>query len=212
MNNEEITQRLLAFMNSNRFMPMRKRTLARELEIDEADYSRFRRLLDTLVERGTIRELKKGKFGLPFSAGKRTGSGAAQDRGPLGGEWKKTPAADGSEDTEGTGEEAGSGGIVRGGVGRNAPGGDNAEPDADFTDEEGGEGGEEDGGERGAEPFEPRAQRERGRERGRPERAERGGRNERGGREERLERGGKPGKPGQPLSAPPGTKTRRIEV
>jgi len=64
MDVDAIKTQLLELMNSGRFMPMRKRNLARELEISEGDYREFRLLLDEMVKAKEIAELKRGKFGL----------------------------------------------------------------------------------------------------------------------------------------------------
>jgi len=65
MNENDIKSRLLDLLGSKRYMPMRKRGIARELDVSEEDYRDFRVLLESLVKRGEIVELKRGKFGLP---------------------------------------------------------------------------------------------------------------------------------------------------
>lgn len=65
MNTHAATERLLAFMSSDTYIPLRKRSLARALDIPEEDYALFRALLGRLADRQVILELKKGKYGLP---------------------------------------------------------------------------------------------------------------------------------------------------
>jgi len=65
MDTSAVTERLLAFMSGETYMPMRKRSLARALDIPEEDYASFRALLGRLADQQVILELKKGKYGLP---------------------------------------------------------------------------------------------------------------------------------------------------
>ena len=65
MDTDEIRQHVLEYMNSLKYMPMRKRGIAKALEVSDQDYAKFRHLLDEMVESGDIVELRRGKFGLP---------------------------------------------------------------------------------------------------------------------------------------------------
>ncbi|HYF51848.1 MAG TPA: ribonuclease R [Planctomycetota bacterium] len=65
MNSEQLREQVLELMSGPGYMPMRKRGLAKSLEISDDDYRAFRELLDEMVSSGEIVELKRGKFGLP---------------------------------------------------------------------------------------------------------------------------------------------------
>lgn len=64
-NQEQLRIRILNFMGEPGFQPLRKRALAKKLEIDDDDYVDFRHFLDELVEKGEVAELRHGKYGLP---------------------------------------------------------------------------------------------------------------------------------------------------
>jgi ribonuclease R len=67
MNTDEMKTSILELMSAPEYMPMRKRGLAKALDISDEDYREFRHLLETLAESGEISELRRGKFGLPLS-------------------------------------------------------------------------------------------------------------------------------------------------
>ena len=66
MNRDDMKTSVLRLLASPSYMPMRKRGLAKELDIDDEDYRNFKELLDAMAGDGTIAELKKGKWGLPL--------------------------------------------------------------------------------------------------------------------------------------------------
>jgi ribonuclease R len=70
-------------MGRSGFQPMRKRALAKKLDIDDNDYLDFRHFLDDLVEKGEVGELKHGKYGLPKQ-------GEPRKHGKPGGSARKT--------------------------------------------------------------------------------------------------------------------------
>ncbi|HYG75754.1 MAG TPA: ribonuclease R [Planctomycetota bacterium] len=87
-------------------MPMRKRSLARELDIADEDYRDFRLLLDDMVKSNEIAELKRGKFGLPLGAaasaapaarGARPSKVTPRDRGNARSTWDSGRNADAEE-------------------------------------------------------------------------------------------------------------------
>lgn len=90
MDRKELKEKLMGLMQSQRFLPMRKRSLAHELNISDEVYPAFRRLLEELVKSGEIAELKKGKFGLPRTnkGGRDRSSTPARDRGPTRNDWE----------------------------------------------------------------------------------------------------------------------------
>src|ERR1700750_2021288 len=88
MDRKELKEKLLLLMQSQRYLPMRKRSLAHELNISDEIYPTFRRLLEDLVKSGEISELKKGKFGLPRAKGGQRTSGPSRDRGPSPKDWE----------------------------------------------------------------------------------------------------------------------------
>ncbi|MCY3023757.1 MAG: hypothetical protein NTW87_32655, partial [Planctomycetota bacterium] len=91
MDTEEMQSRILEFLSSAAYMPMRKRSLARALHVPDEDYRAFRQLLQRMADRNEIAELKRGKYGLldPRAAGAQW-SGETQRRGP-GSETVATP-------------------------------------------------------------------------------------------------------------------------
>ena len=76
---DALRARLLDFMAQPGFTPLRKRALARKLDVSDAEYVDFRHFVDELVERGVLAELKHGKFGLPrhVPAGRHAATAAA---------------------------------------------------------------------------------------------------------------------------------------
>ena len=66
MNIDQMKTSILELMSSAEYVPMRKRGLAKALEISDEDYRQFRHLLEELAEKGEISELRRGKFGLPL--------------------------------------------------------------------------------------------------------------------------------------------------
>src|SRR5258706_11867576 len=107
MDESEVKEKLLELMSSSRYMPMRKRSLARELDISDEDYRDFRVLLDELVKQNVIDELKRGKFGLPRADDRaRTatlnfGIGKRRDESKFGPPAPKSRDDDGDRDQEG---------------------------------------------------------------------------------------------------------------
>ncbi len=72
INLERLRFQILDLMGQSGFQPMRKRALAKKLDIDDDDYLDFRHFLDDLVEKGVIGELRHGKYGLPRAGEPRT--------------------------------------------------------------------------------------------------------------------------------------------
>jgi len=72
---EQIHLRILDLMSEPGFQPLRKRALAKKLQIDDDDYVDFRHFLDELVEKGEVAELRHGKYGLPHQGEKRKRGG-----------------------------------------------------------------------------------------------------------------------------------------
>jgi ribonuclease R len=68
MNTDDMKNQILQLMSSNAYMPMRKRGLAKALDISDGDYRDFRALLEEMTDAKEIAELKRGKFGLPLDA------------------------------------------------------------------------------------------------------------------------------------------------
>jgi ribonuclease R len=65
MDSVQLQKKVLDLMADKSYMPLRKRGLARELEIDDEAYAEFRNLLEDMTDKGLIAELKRGKYGLP---------------------------------------------------------------------------------------------------------------------------------------------------
>ena len=65
----DLKTRVLELFSSNSYMPMRKRGIAKALDVDDEDYGGLKNLLDNMAECGEIAELKKGKYGLPLKGG-----------------------------------------------------------------------------------------------------------------------------------------------
>jgi ribonuclease R len=65
MDVDDTKPRIFELMAKPSFMPMRKRGLAKALEISDEDYGEFRDLLEEMAEAGEIAELRRGKYGLP---------------------------------------------------------------------------------------------------------------------------------------------------
>ncbi len=68
MTRDELKEAVLRLLSSPSYMPMRKRGLARQLDIDDEDYLAFKELLNEMASEGSIDELKKGKWGLPLGS------------------------------------------------------------------------------------------------------------------------------------------------
>jgi len=81
MKRDDLKTAVLELLASPSYMPMRKRGLARQLDIDDEEYLAFKDLLSEMAEEGTIDELKKGKWGLPLGGAKpaRKGTGSRAD-------------------------------------------------------------------------------------------------------------------------------------
>ncbi len=90
MDTDQTKARIFELMASAKYMPMRKRGLAKALEIPDEFYGQFRRILEALAESGEIAELRRGKFGLPATDG-------GAERKPAG---KKSRDHDSDESTE----------------------------------------------------------------------------------------------------------------
>ena len=73
MKRDDLKEAVLHLLSTPNYMPMRKRGLARQLHIDDEDYLAFKDLLSEMAEEGTIDELKKGKWGLPFGGSPKGG-------------------------------------------------------------------------------------------------------------------------------------------
>ncbi len=67
-------------------MPMRKRSLARQLDLDMDEYVDFRHLIDEMVDSGAVSQLKRGKYGLPRTAGKGNTAKGKKGRRAKGGD------------------------------------------------------------------------------------------------------------------------------
>jgi len=65
LDREKTLDRLLDLFATPGVPPMRKRAMAKALEIEDEDYLDFRHWIEEWVENGRIAELKHGKFGLP---------------------------------------------------------------------------------------------------------------------------------------------------
>src|SRR5437868_1706320 len=68
MKSPDLKERVLQLMSSPSFMPMRKRGLAKALDISDEEYRGFKELLEEMSAEREIAELKKGKYGLPPAA------------------------------------------------------------------------------------------------------------------------------------------------
>ena len=66
MNVEIMKTQILELMANKSYMPMRKRGLAKALDISDGDYGLFRELIDQMVTDNEIAELKRGKYGMPL--------------------------------------------------------------------------------------------------------------------------------------------------
>ena len=87
-NKNTLRQKILDLMAGAAFMPMRKRGLAKQLELDMDEYVDFRHLIDEMVDGGEVSQLKRGKYGLPRSGGKGStskGKPGRRSKGAAGG-------------------------------------------------------------------------------------------------------------------------------
>ena len=60
MDIEQTKTQILELMSAPEYMPMRKRGLAKALEIPDEFYGQFRRTLEAMAESGEIAELRRG--------------------------------------------------------------------------------------------------------------------------------------------------------
>lgn len=67
------TESILAFLKSPAYRPMRIRDLARSLKISHDTYRSFRRLVDEMVEKGELVELRQSRYAVPDAGSFVTG-------------------------------------------------------------------------------------------------------------------------------------------
>jgi ribonuclease R len=97
MDTNEIKNRLFAVLSGCKSGPMRKRGLAKALDIEANEYRQFRKLLEEMADRGEIVEMRKGKYGLPGTA---AATGEAQRTGRRTARAARQPKAGGAAQPE----------------------------------------------------------------------------------------------------------------